>query len=687
MEVLTVSTALALDAAALPLLADVLSNAINILWVAIGLGLVIFFHELGHFAVAKWCNVNVERFSIGFGPILWSFKKGETEYALSAIPFGGYVKMLGQDDMDPSQLTSDEIARDPRSYSAKPVRQRMAIISAGVIMNIITAMLFFAVAFSLGVALPPAELGGVQTGMPAWTHGLQHGDRITRIGDRPIETFADIMRAVALTSGPVRIHGVRPDDTTFDITLNPDESGSRRLIGAGPQPDSLIVASPGEEEIPILWPGTPAAAAEEPFQPGDRIETIDGEDVPDIGWLQAYMARYDVRNRPVTFGVRRGESAGSPREEVTVAPQRFQTLGLRMQMGRIEAVQLDSPATEAGLQKGDKLTHVDGQVVGTEIDPMELPDYLARRAGQPVTLTVIKDKDPREVSIEITPRDEPGWVDQPSSEAVPLSATSIGIAYHVVPTVQDVRPDSPAAKGGIEPGERIRQVDLVRGQESPPDFLNVVFDKDVLEVPLKDDDGKAVENWSYAFWLMQVAPTRNVRLHVSDRNGKDRQVVLTPRPADRDWFYPEMRGLRLAPLLETQQADNVLAAMGMGVSHTKNWAIDIYLTLRNLVTGRISPKELHGPVGIAKVAYRFAEQGIADLLLFLGMLSVNLAVLNFLPIPVLDGGHMAFLIWEGVTRKKPSEKVLVAATYVGFAFVVGLMLAVLYLDIFVHGAG
>ena len=102
------------------------ATALSWLWVAIGLGLVIFFHELGHFAVAKWCGVFVERFSIGFGPILWSFKKGDTEYALSAIPFGGYVKMLGQDDMDPSQLTTEEIAADPKSYSAKPVWQRMA---------------------------------------------------------------------------------------------------------------------------------------------------------------------------------------------------------------------------------------------------------------------------------------------------------------------------------------------------------------------------------------------------------------------------------------------------------------------------------------------------------------------------------------------------------------------------------
>ncbi|MCA9067128.1 MAG: site-2 protease family protein, partial [Planctomycetaceae bacterium] len=118
--------------------------------VALGLGMVIFFHELGHFAVAKWCDVQVERFSIGFGPVIWSRTWGETEYALSAIPFGGYVKMLGQDDIDPGQETSTEIAENPRSYTAKSVPQRMAIISAGVIMNVITGFLFYVGAMWLG---------------------------------------------------------------------------------------------------------------------------------------------------------------------------------------------------------------------------------------------------------------------------------------------------------------------------------------------------------------------------------------------------------------------------------------------------------------------------------------------------------------------------------------------------------
>ena len=87
-------------------------------------------------------------------------------------------------------------------------------------------------------------------------------------------------------------------------------------------------------------------------------------------------------------------------------------------------------------------------------------------------------------------------------------------------------------------------------------------------------------------------------------------------------------------------------------------------------------------VQIATIAYRTAEHGISELLLFLGFLSVNLAVLNFLPIPVLDGGHMVFLIWEGVTRRKPSEKILIVATYAGMLFVLGLMAFVLYLDLF-----
>ena len=145
-----------------------------------------------------------------------------------------------------------------------------------------------------------------------------------------------------------------------------------------------------------------------------------------------------------------------------------------------------------------------------------------------------------------------------------------------------------------------------------------------------------------------------------------------------------MRGISLEPLMVERKADSLGNAASMGLTHTRNTIVQIYLTLKSLVRGNVSPKELHGPVGIATVAYRVAEEGISKLMLFLGFLSINLAVLNFLPIPVLGGGHMVFLVWEEVTRKRTSERVLVAATYAGMIFVLSLMMFVLYLDIFVH---
>ena len=115
--------------------------------------------------------------------------------------------MLGQDDLDPSQLTSEELAKDPRSYMAKPVSRRMAIISAGVVMNIITGVMFYAIAFGHGIETFPAQVGNVLAGFPAWQARLQTGDKITSIAGRKTTTFEDINRAIALTSGPIEVSG------------------------------------------------------------------------------------------------------------------------------------------------------------------------------------------------------------------------------------------------------------------------------------------------------------------------------------------------------------------------------------------------------------------------------------------------------------------------------------------------
>jgi regulator of sigma E protease len=657
-----------------------LSKGLSFLLVAVGIGLVIFFHELGHFAVAKWCNVFVERFSIGFGPILWSRKYGETEYALSAIPFGGYVKMLGQDDLDPSQMTSEELAKDPRSYMAKPVYQRMAIISAGVTMNVITGVLFYAVAFGHGIVTLPAHVGSLLAGRPAWEQGiLQTGDNITSIAGRPTKTFEDINRAIALSSGEIEVKGVHADGKTFDFSLTPELSDGHRMIGVTPALSLKVLKTRDPAEV-AADPGSPAADATPRFEPGDRVVGLDGHGVTDFAQLQQLLV--DNRTKPVVFKVDRDSDPDHP-VEVRVSPQPFRQMGMTMDIGKITSMVKDSPAEKNGILVGDKIIRLNDRSVGEQIDPLRLPDELAALAGQEVKISVQRETaqaDPKVVDIRLVPANKPGWVECPKLPDTPLSAPAIGVAYSVIPTVLQVQPGSPAAKAGVKKGDRIKTAELVL----PAELAKERGSKDKIEIDFTADKKSPKSGtWPFVVYLTQLAPDCVVRLTFTTQ---DREVAeLTPVADPKgDWFMPGARGLRLATETITLKSDGLADAAMMGLTHTKNSILDLYLTLRNLFTGDLSYENFHGPLGIISVAYGVAQQGLAEMCLFLGILSANLAVLNFLPIPVLDGGHMVFLIWEAVTRKRPSERVQIAATYFGMAFVLCLAILVFYLDIFVH---
>lgn len=672
--------------------ASFLENGINLITTALGLGLVIFFHELGHFAVAKWCGVYVERFSIGLGPVIWGWKWGETEYALSAIPFGGYVKMLGQDDSDPSQMTNEEIAADPRSYSAKPVYQRMAIISAGVTMNLITAILFFAIAFYHGNTVLPPVIGEVRPGMPAWTAGIEPGDRIEKINGRKIDSFADISLNTALSDDNVRLEGRRSDGkSTFDFTIAPFTSKThpditRPQVGLVPS-RSLEVVNLPKYDGPLAVEGTAWAKAEPAFEKGDQIIKIDGVDVKSFAEFQWQLARRTVPSSEIVVERTQGQGKDKQTHQQTihVGADYFRTLGLRMDCGPIAALQDDSPAKKAGLKQGDKLLTVNGLKIGTDLDPLKLPNELVKWAGQEIELRVKRQKDgagAEEFTAKIVPNDKPGWIEHPEKEGEPLSIPAIGIAFHLIPKVVGIDPGSPAEKAGIKPEARVLAMSLVLAGNEPGDDLP---NNRQYNISLSNsNDPKAENNWTYAFWQMQELPRRSVILSV--REGEEAKTYELEPATDSEWMLPIV-GLRMMVQMETQKADNVGEAFSMAWDHTRSSCLNIYLTLRSLINGRLSIKELHGPVGIASAAFYVASEGIVPLLLFLGFLSVNLAVLNFLPIPVLDGGHMVFLMWEGLTRRKPSEKVLAGATYAGLMFLLGLMVLVLYLDLFVHRLG
>lgn len=241
------------------------------------IGLLILIHELGHFLVARWAGVGVERFSIGFGPVLLRWRGKETEYCLSVVPMGGYVKMMGEEN----PLEGGEtLAYDPsKAFALKPLWVRFLIVFAGPGMNfVLAAVIFMIVLATVGRPVWPPVIGRVAPSSPAAAAGLQTGDAVVSVDGRRVAHWEDLERAVASSSGrPLRLTVTRGGGTE-QLTLTPrltevrdpifKESREAWELGAGPQ---LM------PQIGSVNPGSPADKAG--FKVGDVVVSVAGQPV------------------------------------------------------------------------------------------------------------------------------------------------------------------------------------------------------------------------------------------------------------------------------------------------------------------------------------------------------------------------------------------------------------------------
>ena len=644
----------------------------------LGLGFVIFVHELGHFLVAKACGVKCEKFYLGFdvgGLKLCSFKWGETEYGIGALPLGGYVKMLGQDDNPgaasaeahraraasgdlPAEPTSEpHPAWDPRSYPAQSVPERMAIISAGVIMNVIFAILMASLAFGLGVREVASGTSAVRPGGAAWRAGLRTGDEIVAIGGKPVTVFKELQKKVTLgdLSQGVAFTVRRPGEADVrEVTLRPDTDGGAPMVGlSGPLSLKLLDPLPGE------LPGS-AGKATPPLAGGDTIVAVDGTSLDSHAQLVAYLSRH--RDRAVTLAVaRKGKPVDEQPRDVELPPQPRKSLGMAMTAAAIQAVQDGSPAAEAGLVKGDRLVSVDGALVG---DPVTLDDRLRARVGTAVPVVV--ERAGVDQTFAVTPR-EVTWIDASPIRSTPLAVSSIGIALPVIPMVTEVFPDGPAGREGIVAGDHVSRVRIIEPGEADGGVGPWVT------------LSEAEPNWPGVIAVMQqLAAGAQVEVTIENAAGR-RDVALEPAVVPGEFLVD--RGLIFEQVFKMERANTVGAALSRGLSTAFEDLSMVYRFLQKLWSRQISARLLGGPMAILQQAGGAAEEGFSALLLFLTMLSANLAVVNFLPIPVLDGGHMVFLIYEWVTGRPPSERVVIALSYLGLALILTLMFWVFGLDL------
>ncbi|MEO5347221.1 MAG: RIP metalloprotease RseP [Magnetococcus sp. YQC-9] len=222
----------------------------TVIWAIVVLGALIFVHELGHFLVARLVGVRVLVFSLGFGPRIagWSRGEGETEYRLSAIPLGGYVKMLGEneeeDEADDLQTGRPVVSSDAEdSFANQGVWSRIAIVFAGPAFNFLFAWMVLVMAFMLGVGELLPVVGSVSRGMPAEQAGMRVGDRVVAINEQPVTRWEVLSRTIKQSEGlPLRFTIERPEGGVM-LTIQPrvqemtnifGESVRTYLVGIGP---------------------------------------------------------------------------------------------------------------------------------------------------------------------------------------------------------------------------------------------------------------------------------------------------------------------------------------------------------------------------------------------------------------------------------------------------------------------
>jgi regulator of sigma E protease len=499
------------------------------LWlrVAIGIGLVIFVHELGHFLAAKWCGVKVEKFYVGFdvpiriGPIrfprtLGKFRYGETEYGIGTIPLGGYVKMLGQDD-DPRRMeeearrirqeSGDEAAGDeaesdrpvkldPRSFPAKTVWQRMLIISSGVVMNLITGVMFAAAAFLYGVPYLPAIVGDVTPGSPAFEAGIRPGGKVVGVGGISKDNhlyFTDMATAIMLegTSNPEQPVSVAieyPDGIrnyelrTAEVAAVP---GLRR-IGISNITTNFLPTN----QKRLAATDSAAASVLTEADAGAEVITIDGQPVVGVGNRDNVPGSVMVQqriaarpNHPVTLGLLRADGSTA---EVVVPPQPMNMPGMELAIGPVNGIVAGGPAANAGVKRGDVLVAVDGE---TRIGAFSLPSLLAD-VDRPVKMTFRRTDgaESTETELELTPV-APSRTSSPfNTMDNSIALDRFGLSYQALPKVAFVD-DAADGQSPWRAGDVVKKVAVKwPGGVVPEAFSDQVF------APLRK---RLAEGWEF----------------------------------------------------------------------------------------------------------------------------------------------------------------------------------------------
>ncbi len=538
------------------------SGASAIIPFIILLGLLIFVHELGHFAVAKFFGVRVEVFSLGFGKKIFQYKKGDTVYAISLIPLGGYVKMFGDE-------INAEISPEQKQYSFthKPVSQRIAVVLAGPLMNFFFAILIFFIVAMMGEQMRAPVAGDIAADSPAYAMGFRSGDKIIKAAGKEVQTWDAFVHLMTANHGQ-------------NLQVEVQRLGSEQL--------TVIQA------VPKLVPNPNVLSTE------DSIGDIEG---------LSTIAKASV------VGVRAG------------------TL-----------------ADKAGLKTGDLIKSVNGHPVKYY---RELENTFV-----PLQDQIIKLEVERFVSAETSEASKSLTIELPKAQFASLAPLGIEPSELYLAKIKE---GSPAQVAGVKEGDRILRVNDL----TPQTWEEVL-------TTVKSYSGQGTLNFEVdrAGQKMTFAITPRMTTQMNNQGGEDKRFTVGIVP----WAFPAPPE---ATLIKSQ---GIGAGLARGFEKTVEISQMTVLSFLRLFQAKISPKSIGGVISIGQAASETFKMGVTQFLQMMAVISINLFILNLLPVPVLDGGHLLFYTIEALRGAPVSMRKMEIAQQIGLVMLMSLMVFALFND-------
>ena len=541
---------------------------ISVIGFLIMLAPLVIVHELGHFLFAKLFNVKAEAFSIGFGPRIWAKQIGETEWKVSLIPLGGYVKLLGE---DPEAPLSD--ADKKRALGNQAPYKRFFIFFGGPLFNFLWAIIVYMTIMVVGEPEVANVIGRVVPGSPAALVGFRSGDVVKKVDGAPVAKYEEISKIIdAKPELPVTFELQRHDwktdaDTTVNVTATPTRQKGFSIYGEETKVGEIEGLLPIGLAAVVGVSNLDSPAGKLRVRTGDEITKLGGHAVKNFAEVEfAYDAVAAGQAFPIEY---KSKADSGALKTVTLTKPATGPTNLGKDFGLysselvIDKTMPKSPAEEAGLRTGDRLVALNGAAI---------PHFFGLREGVQKSgetkgvLTLAWEREGKAMSAEIRPTG--------TNSRDPLLNKTTQFTIGVVPIATFAEPEM---------------------------LVNRIFNP---------------------FTLLY--------------RGTERMLLFTYRN---------------------------------------------FVSIKKMFTGEVSTATLGGPILIGKIAGESLSRGLVAFLSTMAILSIGLGVLNILPVPVLDGGHILLLGVEVIRKKPLSMKSLELVQKVGLSVIMILMIVVFKNDI------